>query len=243
MSGTKAPDLAQAIASEISSGRYPVGTLLPTEFELCDQYAASRYTVRLALAELQEQGLISRRKNVGSKVEAVRSTSGFVQSVSSVEDLVLFGASNVRSVQSIEEIVVDLTLAQELGCAGGTRWLRMSSLRFDGTNRKRPVAWLDVYIDPAYADVAEDARRSPNMLVSSLIEARYGRRIARIQQVIDAIPVPNSMAEALRAEAGSPALKIVRRYLDANNDAFELSVSVHPAGRLTVSTDLKRSRD
>ncbi len=243
MSGPKAAALAQAIAREISSGRYPVGTLLPTEFELCDQYATSRYAVRLALSELQEQGLISRKKNVGSRVEASRSTSGFVQSVSSVEDLVLFGATNYRAVQSIEPVVVDLALAEELGCAGGSRWLRMSSLRFDSDNRKRPVAWLDVYIDPAYADVAESARQSPNLLVSSLIEARHGRRIARIKQFIDAIPVPESMAEALRAEAGSPALKIVRRYLDANNEAFELSVSVHPAGRLTVSTDLKRSRE
>lgn len=243
MTAPKAADLAQDIAEGIARGRYPVGSLLPTEFELCDLYAASRYTVRLALSELQDQGFISRKKNVGSRVEAARSTSGFVQSLSSVEDLVLFGATNFRAVQSVEEIVLDLAQAEELGCAGGTRWLRMSSLRFDGNNRKRPVAWLDVYIDPAYADVAESARRSPNVLVSSLIEARYGRRIARIQQVIDATPVPKSMAEALRAEAGSPALKIVRRYLDAGNEAFELSVSIHPAGRLTVSTDLKRSRD
>ncbi|HEV8693253.1 MAG TPA: GntR family transcriptional regulator [Lysobacter sp.] len=243
MSAPKAADLARDLAQGIARGRFPVGSLLPTEFELCDQYGASRYTVRLALAELQEQGLISRKKNVGSKVEASRATTGFVQSLSSVEDLVLFGATNFRAIHSIEEVVVDLALAKELGCVGGSRWLRVSSLRFDSKNRKRPVAWLDIYIDPAYADVAETARQYPNVLISSLIEARYGRRIARIQQIIDATAVPKTMAEALKAEPGSPALKIVRRYLDAANEAFELSVSVHPAGRLTVSTDLKRSRE
>jgi DNA-binding GntR family transcriptional regulator len=243
VSGTKAADLSKDIAQGIASGRFPVGSLLPTEFELCDQYGASRYTVRLALGELQEQGLISRKKNVGSRVEASRPTTGFVQSLSSVEDLVLFGATNFRVVRSIEEVVADLALAKELGCAGGSRWLRVSSLRFDSNNRKRPVAWLDVYIDPAYADVAEAARQSPNVLISSLIESRYGRRIARIQQVIDATAVPKTMAEALKAEPGSPALKVLRRYMDASNEAFELSVSIHPAGRLTVSTDLKRSRE
>jgi DNA-binding GntR family transcriptional regulator len=243
VSGTKAADLSKDIAQGIASGRFPVGSLLPTEFELCDQYGASRYTVRLALGELQEQGLISRKKNVGSRVEASRPTTGFVQSLSSVEDLVLFGATNFRVVRSIEEVVADLALAKELGCAGGSRWLRVSSLRFDSNNRKRPVAWLDVYIDPAYADVAEAARQSPNVLISSLIESRYGRRIARIQQVIDATAVPKTMAEALKAEPGSPALKVLRRYMDAANEAFELSVSIHPAGRLTVSTDLKRSRE
>jgi GntR family transcriptional regulator len=243
MSGPKAADLARDLAQGIAGGRYPVGSLLPTEFELCDRYKASRYTVRIALAELQEQGLISRKKNVGSKVEALRPTTGFVQSLTSVEDLVLFGSTNFRSIHSVEEIVVDLALAKELGCVAGSRWLRVSSLRYDGNNRKRPVAWLDIYLDPKYADVVETARQSPNVLISSLVQSRHGRRIARIQQVIDATPVPKAIAEALKADAGSPALKIVRRYLDAANEAFELSVSIHPAGRLTVSTDLKRSKD
>ena len=81
------------------------------------------------------------------------------------------------------------------------------------------------------------------MLVSSLIEACYGRRISRIKQVIAAIAVPKSMAEALRADAASPALEIVGRYLDANNEAFEIPISIHPAGRPTVSTELMRSKE
>src|SRR2546430_1639196 len=64
MSSARHTDLAQEIAQGIASGRFPVGSLLPTEFELCEQYDATRYTVRMALGELQEQGLISRKKNV-----------------------------------------------------------------------------------------------------------------------------------------------------------------------------------
>lgn len=239
----KAADLARHLAEGIANDRYPVGSLLPTEFELCRQFEATRYTVRLALADLQEQGLISRRKNVGSRVEASRPSSGFVQSLSSVEDLAAFGKTNTRVVHSIEPVVADLDLARELGCAGGTRWVCISTLRFDSEHPERPVAWLDVYLDPAYADVAETVRESPNVLISSLIEMRYGRSIARIRQLVDAIGVPAAKAHALQAEPGSPALKIVRRYLDAANEAFEITVSVYPAGRLSLSTDLKRSRE
>lgn len=243
MSAPKAAELAHEIAEGITSGRFPVGSVLPTEFELCEKYGASRYTVRLALAELQEQGLISRKKNVGSTVESSRPTTGFVQSLTSVEDLVRFGSTNFRVIHSIEKVIVDVDLAKELGCAGGSKWLRVSSLRYDSANRKRPVAWLDIYLDPQYKDVAEEARQSPNVLISSLVESRYGRRIDRIQQSIDATTVPKSMAEALKADAGSPALKIVRRYIDSSNEAFELSMSIHPAGRMTVSTELKRGKD
>src|SRR5215831_1783012 len=147
MTALRHTDLAQEIAQGIASGRFPVGSLLPTEFELCEQYATTRYTVRMALGELQEQGLISRKKNVGTRVEASRPTTGFVQTLTSVEDLAQFGATHMRVVRRVEEVVADLALAKELGCAGGTRWLRISSLRMDsGDRRGRPVGWSDVYI-------------------------------------------------------------------------------------------------
>ena len=236
-------EIATELAAAIAEGRYPVGSLLPTEFELCDRYAASRYTVRLALGELQEQGLISRRKNVGTRVEALRPTVGFTHSLASAEDLAQFGAAHTRVVREVQEVVADLVLAKELGCAGGTRWLRISSLRMDGGRKRLPIGWTDVYVDAAYAEVAGMVREAPSTLVSTLIESRYGRRIAKIEQDIGVTTLPRAIAEELKAEANSPALRIVRRYVDAAGEAFEISVTLHPMGRFTFSMTLQRSRD
>ena len=41
--------VAQALIEDIQAGRYPVGTLLPTEQELCRQFDISRHTVREAM--------------------------------------------------------------------------------------------------------------------------------------------------------------------------------------------------
>jgi len=49
------------------------------------------------------------------------------------------------------------------------------------------------------------------------------------------------MAKALLVEQGAAALKIVRQYLDADGQAFEVSISVHPADRFSVSMRLTRS--
>ena len=105
---------------------------------------------------------------------------------------------------------------------------------------------------PSRADQVEP--RPPNALVppmtaaamaliSSLIETRYGRRIACIQQEVNAISLPKALSEPLHAEAGSPALKIVRRYLDSADVPFEISVSVHPADRFTFSMQMSRTRE
>ncbi|HEY1231660.1 MAG TPA: GntR family transcriptional regulator, partial [Ramlibacter sp.] len=40
--------LAQTLLREIEAGKYAVGTQLPTEFELCEQFGVSRATAREA---------------------------------------------------------------------------------------------------------------------------------------------------------------------------------------------------
>ena len=234
-------EIAKDLAEQIASGKVTVGSLLPTEFELCERYDASRYTVRIALGQLQEQGLISRRKNVGTRVESSRPTGGFMQSLASVEDLVQFGATHIRVVRDVGEVVVDLQQSQVLGCPGGSRWLRISSLRMDGGKKSRPIGWTDVYIDPAYAEIGPMVRKAPQTLISELIESRYGRRIARIRQDIRASTVPARLAEELNVDAGSAALMVIRRYFDAADEVFEITVSIHPAERFTFSMELARS--
>lgn len=234
--------IVEDLTGRIANGDAAVGSLLPTELELCEQYGVARYTVRRALAHLQELGLISRRKNVGSRVLASRPTTGFTQSLASVEDLTQFGARHVRVVREIAHVVLDAKQAALLECPVGTPCLRISSLRMDG-GKARPIGWTDVYIDPAYEDVGKLARQQPEVLVSTLIESRHGRRIARIRQDIRASAIPQRLAAELGAAEGSPALQIVRRYFDLAGRLFEITVTMHPAERFTFSMDLNRSRE
>ncbi|SAK71509.1 GntR family transcriptional regulator [Caballeronia hypogeia] len=234
-------EIARELTEAIASGRYPVGTVLPTELELRDHYRTSRHTVRAALHELQQLGLVSRRKNAGTRVESSRPRNEFRPTLASVDDLAQFGAEHLRLVQSTEVVVADGDLARTLQCAEGERWLRISSLRIDGGNARTPVGWTDVYIAPDYADVADIAREQPDRLISDLIEERYGHSIAEIQQGIQAVLVSDEMAKRLRVEQGTAALEIVRRYLDASGKSFEVSISIHPAERFSVAMRLKRS--
>ncbi|WP_149808438.1 winged helix-turn-helix domain-containing protein, partial [Salmonella enterica] len=62
MNPTRYATVAKDLMAGIANGRYPVGSLLPTEHELCDLYGVSRHTVRAAIDQLLGQGLVSRRK-------------------------------------------------------------------------------------------------------------------------------------------------------------------------------------
>lgn len=228
-------DIARDLLEEIQSGRFAVGSFLPTEFELRDRYGTSRHTVRAALHELEQLGLVSRRKNVGTRVESNEPTNAFRPTLASVDDLVQFGAAHIRAVQSIEDTIAKGTLAKELGCASGARWLRISSLRLRGNANNAPIGWTDVYLDPAYADIVDTIRASPDTLISSLVESRYGRRIAEIQQEVKATTASEKIARKLHVDLDSPMLKIVRRYLDMAGQIFEASATFHPAERFSLS--------
>lgn len=229
-------DLSEGIAEE----RYPVGSVLPGELELCSIYNTSRHTVRAALSELQQLGMVSRKKNAGTRVESTTPKNDFRSSLGSLEDLVQFGSNHIRMMQSVTPVVAKGDLAKTLGSASGTPWLRISSLRLD-SHAEDPVGWTDAYIDPAYEEIVQMMRTYPDALISTLIERRFGRSVKEIRQVVRAILLPESLAEPLKVQAGSAGLEIVRQYFDAAGTLFEVTVTVHPADRFAIATKLERS--
>lgn len=233
-------DIARELTESIASGRYPVGSILPGELELSDMFGTSRHTIRAALAELQHLGLVSRKKNAGTRVESAVARNEFRPSLGSVDDLVQFGSNNIRQVQDVTAVDVSGELAKTLGSPAGRRWLRISSIRVESGNRN-PLGWTDVYIDPDYHDLIDDVRASPDTLISTLIERRYGRRVVEIRQIIRSVLIRGDVAKALGVTEGGHGLEILRHYLDSAGQLMEISLTVHPADRFVVSMRMHRS--
>lgn len=236
--------VARALAEAIAEGRHPVGSVLPNEFDLADQFAVSRSTVRAAMRELQASGLVSRKRNAGTRVEAAssgRSNDGFTQALSTIEAVQQFGTETERQVQRVAEIVTDGELAAALGCQPGRRWLRISSLRrVPGAAPTPPICWTDVYIDGVFAADVLNRMADHHEIFGTLVEKISGRRFAEIRQDISAVGIPEAIAGPLQAVAGTHALSIRRQYLFASNEMAEVSLSIHPADRYRYSTRLLR---
>lgn len=235
---TVAKDLMQAIAS----GRYPVGSLLPTEFELCDLYNVSRHTVRAAINQLLTQGLVSRRKRVGTRVEASSPRGGYSQSSACVADLAHLADTQQREIQSVRHFVADLNEAARLGLVPGEHYFCVSSIRVDRQHPAAPLCWTDVYAPRDYTEVIDLAREHPDRLIAGLIEQHYGRSIAVVDQQVRAVLLTAEMAKALKAEAGSPGLNIIRHYREENGDLMAVSETVHPDDRFTLVTQMRRDQ-
>lgn len=236
--------VARLLTEAIAGGRYPIGSVLPNEFELAEQFAVSRSTVRAAMRELQASGLVSRKRNAGTRVEALtpeRSAGGFTQALESIEAVQRFGVETERHVQRVGEVVADDALARDLGCRPGRRWLRISSLRMiPGDATKTPICWTDVYIDDAFGREVRSRMTGHRDIFGTLVEKISGRRFSEIRQDIRAVGVSNDMAEPLKVAPGAHALAIRRQYLFSSNEIAEVSLSIHPADRYSYSTRLMR---
>lgn len=242
MSQTRYEVVAKDLREGISSGRFPVGTLLPTELELCDLYAVSRHTVRAAITQLQNQGLVSRRKRVGTRVESATPIGGYSQSLASVSDLVHLAETQVRSIQNVLHFVADIAQAKRLGLEPGEHYFRVSSLRVDQENPRAPLCWTDVYAQDIYSEVIELANQHPDELIAALIERHFGRYIDVVDQQVRAVLLSVEIANSLNADVGSPGLNILRQYRDKDGAVMVVSETTHPQDRFTLVSQMRRDK-
>ncbi len=234
--------MAQRLVEEITAGRYPVGSLLPTEATLGTQYGVSRHTVREALREVLALGLVARRQGVGTRVISLTPSRGFSQRLSSVDDLLQFAMGTRLIDVTSQEVVADTQLAAAGQFQTGQKLIRFEALRVPSDDiGAPPLAWTELYIIDAYAGIRDQVGVREGA-VGWHIEQRYGVRIMEIQQEINAVTVDDALAPRIRVPMESPALRIERWYIGDDGQVFEYTVSINPENRYSFSMRLTRDR-
>jgi DNA-binding GntR family transcriptional regulator len=231
--------LAESIAEDIRKGRYAVGSMLPTEADLCQQFGVSRHTVREALRKLGDLGMLSRHQGIGTRVKARQGSSRFVQSIGKLSDLFAYIEDTRLVIASRQDIRATPAKQRLLRCAPGQRWRMLEVLRYSAGSAL-PMVVSEIYLPQAHAAV-ESEMRDLQVPIYTLIERRYGERIAEVQQEIDACALSADKARLLGVRAGSAGLAITRHYFGENDKLLLVSASLYPAGRFTSTMRLRAS--
>ncbi len=229
--------VAEQLSAAIQDGTYPVGSMLPTEAELCTRFGVSRQTIREATRLLLQLGLVSRHQGVGTRVERAQVAETYVQRLGALPDIWQYVKETRRKVLRVADVPARQA-AVPLPGDPGESWRMIEGLRFVGDESK-PIAWTQIYVFPAYAAVSEAEERDA-VPIYSLIEQRYGIKTRTVRQEISAVAISGEMATTLRVPAGSPGLSVLRQYYSTQNEIFEVTLSVHPADRYhyTMQLDL-----
>lgn len=228
--------IMRAIERSIAEGRLRAGDRLPSEHELCAQFAVSRTTVREALSHLENAGLVTRRQGKGAFVAHVPGPSSWTlpSAPSLLGEYSEDGRSALTStilrsgVEPLPSWAAAVVGRDQQGGADGYGFV-LERIRAIGA---RTAVHVVNYMPRRFAGILPDLR-DPRASLYSTITRVAGARISRMHRTIEATVADRTLAPLLEVEIGHPI--VVVEAVAYGSDGLPLDVS-----RASVRTDRLR---
>ena len=195
-----------ALLDEIKSGHLMPGDRTPTESVLVDRFSVSRTTVRRALQDLANAGMLDRQPGRGTFVAVPRFEQRLRRLTGFVEDAIDAGFEAQADVLSIEQVTACRRVAEQLRLSLGVEAMRFERIRLANF---QPISF-----DVTFFSSELGARIAQEDLVVrpfySILEATYDMLLGHADYMIEASAADNVTARHLDIDVGSPVLRIER---------------------------------
>ncbi len=198
-------------------------TKLPSERQLLVKYGVSRNTVRLALQDLEERGLIYRLHGKGTFVSSTflnQPNIGGMYSFS--EELKRTGQKASTENQSLDLITPDKNIAAQLNLKPTEKAYKLVRLRL-ANNEPRifSTSYLPEKIFPEL--VIDDLKSKP---LYTVMKEKYNQISVMAFEDVEAVCLNSEESKNLAEEVGSPSLKIFRKTINDKNVPVEFTISL-----------------
>lgn len=223
--------IATGMEGAIRSGAIPAGSRLDNEISIGRRLGLSRPTVRRAIQELVDKGLVVRRRGIGTQVVQGTVTRP-VELTSLYDDLSASSHAPTTQVLSSEVVPARSDVAAKLGVPEGSEVLYLRRQRgADGS----PVAVLENYLPSDFLDIT--AQQLETRGLYQILRSR-GVAIAIARQTIGARRARSDEAELLGIAEGGPVLTMTRVAFDNAGRAVEYGTHCYRPDRYTFETTL-----
>jgi GntR family transcriptional regulator len=216
-------------------GRGPQDPLrLPTEARLAEEYAVAVSTIRQALAALETDGLITRRRRHGTFITDNAPTHPPLHVLGTVDTILAQQAGDEVRVLTRRLVPTPAALAPHFPNVGNL--MRYRRLRLQGGI---PLSHAENHLRPEHAEKigAEDLHASP---MTKLLRDQAHIPLARIDNTVEACPAPPDIADLLQIPLAGPVLRSTNVTYDTRGHIVDAAVIHYRADRFryTVSLDL-----
>ena len=216
----------------LGRGRWPPGSLMPSEADLVARFGVSRMTVTRALRELQTEGLVTRVQGVGTFAAHLSKVSSTLTIRDLHDEITERGHRHHAEVHIAREENATAELAKQLGLADGDAVFRTLIVHFENG---LPLQCEDRYVNPACApdylsvDFTQTTPTHYLLEVAPLWEAQFSIEASR----------PSAQeAKLLRIARDEPCLVLVRRTV-SRGVPITLARLVHPGSRYQIDGQFK----
>jgi GntR family transcriptional regulator len=211
----------------ITSPPYSSGALLPDELTLAEKLGVSRGTVRNSILNLVNQGLLVRRKGVGTRVVQ----SGLVAWASLTGEMRRKGIEIQSFLLEVSEKRANAKVAAALKVPEGTIVKCLEQVRgWDARPVLQSVSWFHPRLK---LTGSEDFRRP----LYELLKQETGITPVHAVEEFRAIAANAVLARRLRINKGGPLLLRVRTTVDANELPIDYAEIHYQTGVISLTLD------
>lgn len=226
----------EEVRDRIRDGRLSDGVQLPPEVELATSLGVSRTTVREALLQLEQEGLLIRRHGHGTFVRSSAVLRGSLNAnLSATEVIRSHGMEPGTSHARVDRRPAPAAVAEQLRVAPGADVIHLERVR---TADGRPVIFT---VDMMPAALFEEAGVDPGILLDPglslyrLYAERLHRSITDGQATIRLTRADELVADCLAVPPGSPILRLEQVDASVDGDPILFSIESYVADTFEFS--------
>lgn len=194
------------LLARIVDGSYPPNSQIPSEHDLGEQFSVSRITVRQALNQLQQEGLIYKVHGKGSFVsrpkafQNVSRLQGFAEAMSGM------GHEIFNQVKFFDFVPAPIHVASKLKLPVGTLVAEIRRVRL--LNRQ-PVSYELTYVTEAIGVALQQVDLVTRDIFLA-IEEEGQTPLGHADLNIDAVLADEELSELLQVQSNAPILRVER---------------------------------
>lgn len=228
--------IREDIREKIHAKEFKVGAFIPAENDIAKLYGASRMTVRRAIDDLVQEGLLIRRQGSGTIVSSTKVVRDYSRLTSFFEDAKNRGM-NPKSRLLLKELVsANEDTAKKLMIDPGDALFHLIRLRVVEDNKI--IALHNVHIPQSICPWIDDADLNNESLYRLYEEHRIPIEWGR--QIVEARAATPEQARLLNVEPGTPLLHSERVSYTNANLPVEYVIAVSPGDCFSMDLVLHR---
>lgn len=216
----------------ISQPEYQNGLFLPKEVELANRLGVSRNTIRQATNKLEYEGLLSRKKGVGTKVSHQQLSTSLQDWQSFTKEMSKRGIVTSNLLLTVATVKADDKLAGFFNIPLHTPVCKLSKLKgVDG----EPIVYFESYFHPRITITENDDLNRP---LYQLLSEKFDIIVVRSSEHISALTA-GSIARKLDVDPNSPVLFRERFVYDPGDRPIEYNVGYYRSDKFTYSIEIR----
>jgi GntR family transcriptional regulator len=227
--------IEEQIKALIESGELKAGDSLPSERDYAEKYDISRMTVRHAINNLVNEGLIVRKKGKGTFIAEKKFEQRLQGLTSFSEDMKSKGFSPSNRLLFFEILPANEYIANQLEIKTHDPVYQVERIRLADNE---PIALETTFISANLIHGLTEEVISQSLY--HYIEEKLNLKIDYSNQVIESTAAGEKEATVLEIKKGAPILKIQRNSYLTNGLPFEIVKSAYRADRYKFSATIKR---